>query len=131
MPAGPAASATMRTTRSLRRDERRIVAGRLAREQRERLGLQPVAGEDGDAVAVDDVQRRPSAPQRVVVHRRQIVVDQRVGVNQLDGAGRGQREIAWRTRSSTGALRGAERSTASAAASVSIGRSRLPPAKTL
>ena len=61
-----------------------IVVCRLAREQRERLGLQAVAGEDRDAVAVDDVQRRPSAPQRVVVHRRQIVVDQRVGVNQLD-----------------------------------------------
>ena len=69
------------------------IAGRLAGEQRERLGLQPVAGEHGDAVAVDDVQRRPSAPQRVVVHRRQIVVDQRVRVDHLDGARGGHGEI--------------------------------------
>ena len=70
------------------RDHGRVVGRRLAREERERLGLQPVAGQNGDAVAVDDMQRRPSAPQRVVVHRRQVVVNQRVGVNQLDGARR-------------------------------------------
>ena len=62
-----------------------------AREQRERLGVQAVARQDRDAVAVDDVQRRPSAAQRVVVHRGQVVVDERVGVDQLDGAGGGQR----------------------------------------
>ena len=38
--------------------------------------------------------RRPSPPQRVVVHRRQIVVDQRVGVNELERAGRRQRQRA-------------------------------------
>ena len=109
--------------------DRVIVGRRLAREQRERLGLQAVAGEDGDAVAVDDVQRRPPAPQRVVVHRRQIVVNQRVGVNQLDRAGRRQREVDRRRLPEQRlALRAA---TASAAASVRIGRRRLPPANTL
>ncbi len=129
MPIAPAASATTRTTRSLRADDRRIVAAGLARQQRERLGLQPVAGENRDAVAVDDVQRRPSAPQRVVVHRRQVVVDQRVGVDQLDRARGRQREIGCRGASAHRASRC--RATASAAASASIGRSRLPPAKTL
>ena len=104
--------------------------GGFAREQRERFGVQPVAGENRDAVAVHDVQRRTSAAQRVVVHRRQVVVDQRVGVDQLDGARGGQgadppgRNAASRRDGSDGA-------TASAAASVSTGRRRLPPAKTL
>ena len=85
-----------RCTRSLRAADVGIVRRRLARQQRERLGLQAVAGEDRDAVAVDDVQRRPSAPQRVVVHRRQIVVDERVGVDQLERAGGRQRRVARR-----------------------------------
>ena len=80
-------------TRSFRDSDDRIVAGGLAREQRERFGLQAVAGQNRDAVAVHDVQRRPAAPQRVVVHRRQIVVNERIGVNQLDGAGRRQRQV--------------------------------------
>ena len=94
MPAAPAASAIACIARSFRAATTGSSRGRLAREQRERFGLQPVAGEDRDAVAVDDVQRRPAATQRVVVHRRQVVVDQRVGVNQLDGARRRQRESA-------------------------------------
>ncbi len=77
----------------LARDHRRVVRARLARHQRERLALQRIAGKDGDAVTVDGVQRRSPAPQAVVVHCRQVVVDQRVGVNELDGARRGQRKI--------------------------------------
>ena len=92
MPAGPAASPTDAMHAQLPCHASRIVARRLAREQRERLGVQAVARQDRDALAVDDVQRRPAAAQRVVVHRRQVVVDQRVGVNQLDGAGGGQGE---------------------------------------
>ena len=92
MPAAPAASPTIRIDAAACA---RTIAGssrcRLAREQRERLGLQAVAGEDRDAVAVDDVQRRPAAPQRVVVHRRQVVVDERVGVDELERARGGQR----------------------------------------
>ena len=102
------------TTSSLRCVIAASAVDRLAREQRERLGLQAVAGENRDAVAVDDVQRRPAAAQRVVVHRRQVVVDQRVGVNQFDRAGGRQRER--RTPRPAASL--SARATASAAASV-------------
>ena len=68
-------------------------AVRLAREERKRLGMQAVACEDGDAVAVHDMQRRPPAPERVVVHRREIVVNERVSMNELDRAGAGQCEL--------------------------------------
>ena len=78
--------------RSFRAATIRSVRRRLPREQRKRFGLEPVSREDGDAVAVHDVQRRPASAQRVVVHRRQVVVNQRVGVNQLDRARRGKRE---------------------------------------
>ena len=77
----------------LPRDDRRIVADRL----RARAARTPrPAGASPARIAMpspyDDVQRRPSAAQRVVVHRRQIVVDQRVGVDQLDRARGRQRE---------------------------------------
>ena len=64
----------------------------LAGKERECLGQQAVAGENRHAFAKDHVCRRPSAPQRVVVHRRKIVMDERVGMDQLDGAGRRHRE---------------------------------------
>ena len=89
-----------------RRRRATSVGSGLAGEQRERFGLQTVAGQNGDAVAVHDVQRRPAAPQRVVVHGRQVVVDERVGVNQLDRAGGRQREVA---RGRVDGLRGRER----------------------
>ena len=60
----------------------------FACEKREGFGLESVAGEHGDTVAVDDVQGWPSAAQRVVVHRGQVVVDQRVRVDQFDRARR-------------------------------------------
>ncbi len=44
----------------------------------------------------DDVQRRPAAPQVVVVHRRQVVVDERVGVDHLERAGRRHGQAALR-----------------------------------
>ncbi len=91
MPVAPAASADDLHDAELPRDERRIGAVGLAREQRERLRLQAVARQDRDAVAVDDVQRRPSAAERVVVHGGQVVVDERVGVDELDGARRRKR----------------------------------------
>ena len=113
----------MRTSAQLPRGQAPSVAG-LAREQRERLGLQRIAGEDRDAVAVHDVQRRPSAAQRVVVHRRQIVVNQRVGVNELDGAAP-RSASAWRLARDRvdDRVGGGERR--------ACGRRRLPPAKTL
>ncbi len=53
----------------------------------EGLGEERVAGENGERFAVDDVHRRPPAPELVVVHRRQVVVHERLGVHELDGAG--------------------------------------------
>src|SRR4051812_1772840 len=50
----------------------------------ERLGVEAVAGEDRHVLAVDLVVRRAPAAQVVVVHRRQVVVDERVGVDQLE-----------------------------------------------
>ena len=66
--------------------------GRFAREQRERLRQQRVAGENRHALAEDDVGRRAAAAQRVVVHRGQIVVDERIGVDQFQRARGGKRE---------------------------------------
>ena len=54
--------------------------------------MQPVAGENRNAVPVDRVQRRPASPEGIVVHGRQIVVNKRIGVNQLDRARRWQRQ---------------------------------------
>ena len=72
----------------LARDDGRMRVVRLARQPGERLGEEAVADEDRLALAEADVRRRPSAAQVVVVHRRQVVVDQRVGVNQLERTGR-------------------------------------------
>ena len=80
----------------LPRHQRRVEPLRLARQQAERLGLQAVAGENRHALAVHDVRRRPPAPQIVVVHRRQIVVNQRIGVDHLDRARRRHRRVARR-----------------------------------
>ena len=60
----------------------------VTRQQLESQCLQAVANEQGRRFVVLDVAGRPPAPQHVVVHARQIVVDQRIGVDQLDGAGR-------------------------------------------
>ena len=56
----------------------------LGQRQAQRLGEQAVAGEDRDVLAVGHVAGRLAAAQLVVVHRRQVVVDQRVGVDHLD-----------------------------------------------
>ena len=83
MPSTPVAAASSRSAASTRSGG----AGLLA-EEPHRLGEEPVAGEDRDVLAELDVRGRPAAAQVVVVHRRQVVVDQRVGVDQLDRAGR-------------------------------------------
>ena len=81
-------------TRSLRATSAGSDAARLARQHVKRLGQQPVARQDRHPFAGDDVQRRPAAAHRVVVHGRQIVVNQRVGVDQLDRARGGHRQRA-------------------------------------
>ncbi len=56
-------------------------------DQAHGLGEQGVAGEDRDVLAVDPVAGRLTAAQVVVVHRGQVVVDERVRVHELDGRG--------------------------------------------
>ncbi len=55
----------------------------------ESLGEERVAGEDGDAFAENLVAGETSAAVVIVVHRREVVVNQGVGVDALDGAGEG------------------------------------------
>ena len=71
------------------------------------------------AFAENLVTSRPAAAEVVVVHARQIVVDERVGVDALDRAGGGQRGC----RSGRRMLPQRREQ--------SIGRRRLPPAKRL
>ena len=66
---------------------------RLAREQRERVRQQRVAGENRHAFAVNDVRRGPAAPQCVVVHRGEVVVHQRIGVNHFERTRRRERQV--------------------------------------
>ena len=60
---------------------RRIEAGKNF----EGAGLQRVAGEDGDGFAEGHVAGRLAAAQVVVVEGGQVVVDERVGVQHLEG----------------------------------------------
>ena len=62
----------------------------LVEREAERLGEQAVAGQDRHVLAERDVAGRLAAAKPVVVHRREVVVDQRVGVDHLDR--RGERE---------------------------------------
>ena len=63
------------------------VAGLLVEDELERLGVEAVAGEDGDVLAELDVAGGPAAAQVVVVHRREVVVDEAVGVDELERGG--------------------------------------------
>jgi hypothetical protein len=98
-----------------RGEHERAVARLLAQKVVEGLGVEAVAGEDGDVLAELHVAGRAPAAQVVVVHGRQVVVDERVGVDELDGGG--QRQHA-----------DGSRPMARAVASASTGRIRLPPA---
>ena len=111
MPLTPVAAASSQTAASTSRR----LALLVAQHEPERLGVEPVARQDRDVLAVLDVARRPPAAQVVVVHRRQVVVDQRVGVDQLE-RGRQREHV------------GRRGPIAFAVASASTGRIRLPPA---
>ena len=111
MPATPAASASTLTAR-----RRRSAGGastspiparrrRPPREHAEGLRQQAIAGKNREAVAIDDVSRRTASPQRVVVHRRQVVVHERVRVDHLDRARRRQCQGARRIRRDRDAVR--------------------------
>ena len=85
-------------------------AGEFISDRRfERLGEQSVSGEQGVRIAVDDVICRLSAPQVVVVHAGQIVVNERVGVYHLNGAGIGHRRLISRVGVTPGRERGKSR----------------------
>ncbi len=77
---------------------RRIRMGRRCGQDLEGQALEGVAGEDRGRLVELAVAARPPAPGQRVVHRRQVVVDQRVAVDQLDrgadpeGSARGHRE---------------------------------------
>ena len=71
-----------------------ILVNLVAGDDVERQRQQPVAGEDRGGVVGLLVQRRPAAAQIAVVHRRQIVMDQRIAVDAFErGAGQ-QRGLA-------------------------------------
>jgi hypothetical protein len=84
-------------------------------------GLERVAGEDGDGFAEDDVAGGLAAAEVVVVERGEVVVDERVGVEHLDGG------------AEVGDAGGkfTVPATMRAASMQRMGRRRLPPAKTL
>ena len=70
----------------------------LGEREAERLGEQPVAGQDRHVLAEGHVAGGLAAAQLVVVHRRQVVVDQRVGVDHLDRRGERQHLVGRRGR---------------------------------
>lgn len=59
-------------------------------EETEGVGEERVAGEEGGGFVELLVRRGPAAAQVVVIHARKVVVDERVGVDALDGDGGGQ-----------------------------------------
>ena len=86
MPRAPAATASSRSIAT------RVSPGNGAsREQFEGERLKRVAGEDRGGFVERDMHGRLAAAQAVVVHRRQVVVHQRVGMDQFD-CGRGRIE---------------------------------------
>ncbi len=78
--------------------ERRRPGPDLARHHLERQRQEPVARQDRRGLVKRPVTGRPAAPQVVVVHRRQVVVNQRISVNHLERTGRRQRRIRIRRR---------------------------------
>ena len=88
LPAGHAADAG-------RLGEHRAGSGAVGKaalgEHAERERLQRVAGEQRRRLAERDVARRLAAAQRVVVHAREVVVNERIGVDELDRGRRARR----------------------------------------
>ena len=71
---------------------------RLAGEQFKGQGLQTVTDQQGRRLVVFDMTGRTATAQHIVVHARQIVMYQRVGVNQFDRAGGDFQTRRWRGR---------------------------------
>ncbi len=90
-----------------------------SRQHLERQRLQCVAHEERGRLVIGLVAGRSTAAQVIIVHRRQIVVHQRVRMYELDGAG-GRLDLVL-----------AQPDGASAWQNSSAGRIRLPPPSTL
>ncbi len=67
-----------------RGSDRRVRMGRLVGHYVERIGQQRVAGQDRGGLVERDMGGRAAAPQVVVVHGGQVVVDQRIAMNHLE-----------------------------------------------
>ena len=80
------ASARIRTQRRAADTGSDLVGDHL-----ERQGQEAVPRQNRRRLVKRLVTRRPPAPQVVVVHRRQVVVDQRIGMNHLESTGRAHR----------------------------------------
>ena len=97
------------------RDDRHRFAFLMLEDRSKGLGKEPVAGQDRHVFAIRDVTGRLAAAQGVVVDRRQVVVDQRIGVDQFESGCKGNTD--------SGGL-----FSRSATARVRTGLMRLPPA---
>ena len=116
LPACHAADAGRARQRSDQRDPHLGVGvNRLARHDVEGQRQQRVAGEDRGRLVEGLVHGRLAAAQVVIVHRRQVVMHQRIAVQQFERAAGEQRAIAWRAEQS-GGLDHEERTQALAAA---------------
>ena len=62
----------------------------VAGQQLEGERVQRIAGQHRDRLAVNDMTRGPAPPGRRIVHGGKIVMDEGVGMNQLDRARSGQ-----------------------------------------
>ena len=112
MPPSPAARASAATS-STRTAGSGCVS--RARQNVEGKRQQAVAGEDRGRLVEFLVRGRLPAPQVVIVHRRQIVVHQRIAMHAFERGAGHQR------------LRGAARRTGAAVSTTRNGRNRLPP----
>ena len=86
-------------------------------------GLEGVAGEDGDGFSEDDVAGGLAAAEVVVVEGGEVVVDEGIGVEHLDGCAEVCCAFGWLSRECGAIMR--------AASMQRMGRRRLPPAKVL
>ena len=100
--------------RHQRDPHRRIGMGLRPRQDVEGEGQQAVAGEDRGRLVERLVHGRPAAAQIVVVHRRQVVMHQRIAVHEFDRGAGHQRVLAPDAEQRRGL-------------DVRNGRSRLPP----
>ena len=112
MPPSPAARASPSTSVAA---DRAVGVGGGIGQHLEGERLQGVAGEDGGRLVEGAVHRRLAAAEVVVVHRGQVVMDQRIAMQKLDRRAGAQRPVA-RAPEQAGGLDGEERAQPLAAA---------------